>query len=54
MSQLVLRLVTTKKQTQNEKQRHLATARHYAKRYARTHNPALYRLSVLHLKAGLA
>lgn len=54
MNQLPLRLVTTKKQSPNEKRRHMATARHYAKRYARTRNPALYRLSVLHLKAGLA
>ena len=54
MTQLALRLVTTKKQTRNERQRHMATARNYARRYARTKNPALYRLSVLHLKASLA
>ena len=51
MTQLALKLRPA--QTKTAKARHLGTAKHYAKRYARTKNPVIYRLMILHLKAGL-
>lgn len=52
MTQLALKLQPAK--TRTEKLRHRGTAKNYAKKFARTKDPVIYRLMMLHLKASLA